>query len=651
MSDLRLKLDTTNFQELVELGRSLIPTVAPGWTDHNVHDPGITLMELVAWIADAQIYALGRSSRREREAYGRLLGLVLTGPQPSRGLLWPHAADAAPGTPPPWPSNTVVDAGQRSSIDRAKAPAFVTMRRLELTTAELTQVLTHFADGTARDWTRVNSQQGATFKPFGHRPAPGDRLELTLTGTLIGRPADGKPPSGAPISLGFELVSTPAVAAGGVDAADRDGADRAGCTTASLQAVLSDGTTTWPLPIVEDTTQALHRTGVVLLQPPSELAGRQGRFTVSIGTTAGFLLPPRVQRIALNVLPVEQVETITDDSPPFGTGLPDQTYQLRTAGLMHPLDDRFEVSVADGASLVPWTRVADLAAADPGEAVYAVEPATGRVRFGNGLNGRVPEAGAALRVVYRVTAGSRGNLPRGNVWTVLGLPGPFGVNSEATSGGRDARDLAALRAVARSRVRNVRPIVTSRDLEDAARALADLQVRRARELPVTVGSRRSSGTRVLVAVGPHEPAGAVDTFDESPLWLGEIHRRLAPRLPLGQRLDVIGPRLVDVRVIARLIASAQSDPEAVRMAVEQTLRARLAISSGGDVWPFGRDVTALTVKGWLRKVEGVARVDDVRLRTADGERDHAALGPTALPRLRLEPGDILVTRPSLGGPA
>ena len=55
MSDLRLDLDTVDFNDLVELGRSMIPTVAPGWTDHNVHDPGITLMELVSWIADAQV--------------------------------------------------------------------------------------------------------------------------------------------------------------------------------------------------------------------------------------------------------------------------------------------------------------------------------------------------------------------------------------------------------------------------------------------------------------------------------------------------------------------------------------------------------------------------------------------------------------------
>ena len=35
-------LDDRRWQDLVEEGRALIPRLAPAWTDHNVHDPGIT---------------------------------------------------------------------------------------------------------------------------------------------------------------------------------------------------------------------------------------------------------------------------------------------------------------------------------------------------------------------------------------------------------------------------------------------------------------------------------------------------------------------------------------------------------------------------------------------------------------------------------
>ena len=53
MNDFRLVLDNIDFGELVEFGRSMIPTYAPEWTDHNYHDPGIMLIELLAFVADA----------------------------------------------------------------------------------------------------------------------------------------------------------------------------------------------------------------------------------------------------------------------------------------------------------------------------------------------------------------------------------------------------------------------------------------------------------------------------------------------------------------------------------------------------------------------------------------------------------------------
>ena len=43
-------LDTRRWTDLVAEGRSLVPRYAPTWTDHNAHDPGMTLFELLAWL-------------------------------------------------------------------------------------------------------------------------------------------------------------------------------------------------------------------------------------------------------------------------------------------------------------------------------------------------------------------------------------------------------------------------------------------------------------------------------------------------------------------------------------------------------------------------------------------------------------------------
>ena len=651
MSDLRLNLDTIDFKELVELERSMIPTVAPGWTDHNVHDPGIMLMELVAWIADAQVYALARRSRGEREAYGHLLGLTLTSGRPAQGLVWPRTADAAPGTLPPWAAGTVVKSGTRVIGDRPKAPPFFGAETIELARASLTQVATRFANGTTRDWTRANSQQGATFLPFGENSSAGTRLELTLTGLLI-----DKGHTGAPISIGFEIV--PSSPARPIADAPDDAVHA--CPPVHLSVSLKEGQQSWDASVHADTTGGLAHSGVLLLDIDRQLTGRTGTFTLSIESDSGaFLLPPRVQRIALNVLPIIQREAVTnEEASKFGTAMPDQVYTLARTGLVHPLDkDNFKVFLPiKSNTLEEWTRIDDLTTAGPDEAVYAVDVASGRITFGNGINGRMPRAEADLRVEYVVTAGTQGNLPRGVVWTVTGVPAPFGVNSEAMSGGTEPRDMARLRGDARRRVRSSRPIVTSADLQNAALALTDLGVQRAQELTPTVGVRRLGGARVLVVVGPHSTQGGPDTFEESAVWLGEIRRRLAPRLPLGQSLDVIGPRLETIRVVARLVARPQRNPDDVRAAVERMLREKFAVTSNDPAlpaWPFGRDVTALMVKGWLRNVDGVGAVTDVALKVGDAADGSATveLGPISLPRLRIDSGDIDIARPPIGGRA
>ena len=53
-------LDDRQYNDLVEEMRALIPRYAPDWTDHNASDPGIMLIELLAWLTEATLYRLNR---------------------------------------------------------------------------------------------------------------------------------------------------------------------------------------------------------------------------------------------------------------------------------------------------------------------------------------------------------------------------------------------------------------------------------------------------------------------------------------------------------------------------------------------------------------------------------------------------------------
>jgi len=50
------KLDDRTFDDIVDEAISMIPRYAPEWTNHNPSDPGITLIELAAWMTDLLIY-------------------------------------------------------------------------------------------------------------------------------------------------------------------------------------------------------------------------------------------------------------------------------------------------------------------------------------------------------------------------------------------------------------------------------------------------------------------------------------------------------------------------------------------------------------------------------------------------------------------
>ena len=53
-------LDDRSFQDLVDEAKRLIPRFCPEWTDHNVSDPGVALIELFAWMTESMIYRLNR---------------------------------------------------------------------------------------------------------------------------------------------------------------------------------------------------------------------------------------------------------------------------------------------------------------------------------------------------------------------------------------------------------------------------------------------------------------------------------------------------------------------------------------------------------------------------------------------------------------
>lgn len=80
-------LDDRSWADLADEGRSLIPVYGPEWTDHNASDPGITLVELLAWIAEMDIFRLNLVSDAERLKFLNLVGVKPRPPIPASAVL------------------------------------------------------------------------------------------------------------------------------------------------------------------------------------------------------------------------------------------------------------------------------------------------------------------------------------------------------------------------------------------------------------------------------------------------------------------------------------------------------------------------------------------------------------------------------------
>ena len=80
-------LDDRNFDDIVQEAMRLIPQYCAEWTNHNSSDPGITLIELFAWMTEMTLYRLNRVPEKNFLAFLELMGIHLTPPQPARAVL------------------------------------------------------------------------------------------------------------------------------------------------------------------------------------------------------------------------------------------------------------------------------------------------------------------------------------------------------------------------------------------------------------------------------------------------------------------------------------------------------------------------------------------------------------------------------------
>src|SRR6056300_1777787 len=68
-------LDDRRFQDFVDEAKRMIPSLCPEWTNHNLSDPGVALIEIFAWMSEQVLFRLNQVPERMYIDFLNLVGV------------------------------------------------------------------------------------------------------------------------------------------------------------------------------------------------------------------------------------------------------------------------------------------------------------------------------------------------------------------------------------------------------------------------------------------------------------------------------------------------------------------------------------------------------------------------------------------------
>jgi hypothetical protein len=662
-------IDDRRYQDLIDELLARIPAHAPEWTQPSVGDPGVTLLELFAWLADTVLYRANLIPERQRRAFLSLVGRQLRPALSARGIVTLTTDGLA-----------AIELKKGSALDGP--PAFQTLDTLtvlpvqgrcfikrQLSTLEKASSATLLSQ--LQDLYELSEvpQGYVTHEVFmpapgGGSPPPVDVAAQTVDGCLwfaltvtqpdqvdSARAVLGSAEGGARRRLNIGLALAQQVA--GLDPSIGQRVTVAHVWELSTGA-LDDAANARYLELEseDDSTAALSGSGVLRLALPA--TGQIGvpendpRRVLKAGVGGN---PPRVDDPALAARLVGWLRLRLTAQPKL------QNFAVKWAGIHAVrIEQRQQlkarllgsgdggsaqsfslgVSNVDAGSLVidienpqsrvfeTWKQVADLGANGPDARVFELDDEAGIVRFGDGLHGAAPAAGSRVRATtLQAGGGVIGNLPPQTLQRMQ-LPGVAVLKVQQalpTLGGADAETLEQAERRIPAALRHRDRAVTANDYRDLLALLPRGDVGRVEVLPRFKPHEREPDVPGVVSVMLWPQSGTLDYRAPAPradrLLLEAAYAWLEPRRPLGTELYVIGTEYVGLGLaIAVRIRDGYAAEEvlpAVRTALRQFLWALPDGGIDGQGWPLGRSVDNRELEVVAARVPGVDATSDVSL--------------------------------------
>ena len=627
-------LDDLRFQrDLVDQARKRIIHYCPEWTDYNLSDPGITLIELFAFMTEQLAYRLNRVPEKNYIKFLDMLGMQGLPANSARTELTFWLSVPLPITPESEQTVVVPQGFEVRSELTDEDVIFTTDNALEI----VPPILQHVRKEGEFQRNFLPRLGLETFYPFDRQnPQTGDGFYLgfDVKNNIAGHI----------LQLYFETNPTEAV---GIRREDPPWV---------WEYLSPDGEWTElklsTLDEEKDSTGGLNNESgyLTLYLPisysPSSLYGLDAfwlrcRIEQRDALQGMYAESPRVSKIEPFSIggTIFATHSVTVDGETLGTsdGESGQSFTLVHAPVLtlRP-NETVEVETMRNGDVVyvPWTRVDDFSRSTQFDRHYVINMATGEITFGPSVRqsdgtvtqyGRVPESGRMIRFSkYRYGGGVDGNLPENSLRTMLMSLAYISRVSNLTRavGGRDQETIEELKLRAQRELQAQRRAVTAQDYEQFTKK--NRAVARTRCLPPdnTTGA-------VSVLVIPEVPealkANRLSSLHVDDKLLAEITNEVDQYRLLTTSLLVREPHYVGVKVQAKIVPQDFINPIEVVLRVNDELqrylnplpvdaKAPMFRQDGTwEGWEFGKDLFTAEIVSLIQQVPSVKYVLDVKV--------------------------------------
>ncbi len=618
-------LDDRKFQDIVSEARSKIPLYCPRWTDYNLSDPGITLIELFAWMVDMLLYRINKVPVKNYIKFMELLGIRLMPPVPA-------TVDVTFRLSAPQPQQIIIPKGTQIATVRTEtqeAIPFTTDKELVMLIPDLMYAFTTQDETSYSDCLPALNNPGLRVTVFNAVPEENNAFYLGFGTNLTSQTLI------LTIDCNIEGI--------GVDPHDPP-----------LVWEYWDGEKEkWLVMRMDsDTTGGLNTPGNVILHLPATSALREVNRVRACWIRCRAVRPrpgqrPYVSSPILRSLTVENIggtvpashcQRVSGEILGRSKGVPGQKFYLHnTPVLSRMAGETLEIETETEGHYETWQEVPDFADSGPSDPHYTLDSVTGEIEFGPSIRqpsgeekqyGKIPGLNRQIRFTsYRWGGGIIGNVGRETI-TVMKSSIPYVAtvtNFLPAVGGTDAETLESAMLRTPRLLRNQTRAVTASDFEKLSLEATPLIARAKCLTPGLITDSQSipPGVVRLLLVPKFEYLDGPIPRDQ--LVLSErvrtdVKNYLDERRMLAMRVEIAVPEYQPIVVECRIKSKPGFENEMVSERVKTRLYRFINPVCGGlkgQGWPFGRSLFKSEIFSVIQNTPEVEYIEEVKIFAAD----------------------------------